>query len=132
MGAARATRRRAPGAGSCARRDLDAILGAIDNIFSTVPAALREELVEVLLETPTFRLERIVSTGHATPLGRWYDQARDEWVLLLRGSAGLRFEDDADAITLAPGDHVLIPARRRHRVEWTDAAAPTVWLALHF
>ena len=97
-----------------------------------MPAALREELVEVLLETPTFRLERIVSTGHATPVGRWYDQARDEWVLLLRGSAGLRFEGDAEAITLAPGDHVLIPARRRHRVEWTDATAPTVWLALHF
>ena len=65
-----------------------------------MPAALREELVDVLLETPTFRLERIVSTGHATPVGRWYDQARDEWVLLLRGSAGLRFEGDAEAISV--------------------------------
>jgi cupin 2 domain-containing protein len=86
----------------------------------------------VLLEAPGFRLERIVSMGHATPAGRWYDQDRAEWVLLLRGGAGLRFEDDAAPLTLRPGDHVLIPARRRHRVEWTDAAEPTVWLALHF
>ena len=26
----------------------------------------------------------------------------------------------------------LIPAHRRHRVEWTDPEAPTVWLALHY
>ena len=109
-----------------------AILGVIGNILSNLPTALREELVEVLLETSTLRLERIVSTGHATPVGRWLDQARDEWVLLLRGSAGLRLEGDAEAITLAPGDHVLIRAHRRHRVDWTDGAEPTVWLALHF
>ena len=86
----------------------------------------------MLVRTPHLRLERIVSIGHATPAGHWHDQDRDEWVLLLRGSAGLRFEGDAAAVTLRPGDHVLIPAHRRHRVEWTDAAEPTVWLALHF
>ena len=85
----------------------------------------------MLLETPALRLERIISTGHATAAGRWYDQDRDEWVAVLRGSAGLRFEGEAEARVLRPGDHLLIPARRRHRVEWTDAAEPTVWLALH-
>lgn len=104
----------------------------MDNVFARVPAGLPEELVEVLLETPKLRLERIVSTGHATPAGGWYDQHHDEWVVLLRGSAGLRFEGDAGPVTLSPGDHVLIPAHRRHRVEWTDPAEPTVWLALHF
>lgn len=86
----------------------------------------------MLVRTPHLRLERILSIGHATPAARWDDQDRDEWVLLLRGSAGLRFEGDDAAVTLRPGDHVLIPAHRRHRVEWTDAAEPTVWLALHF
>ena len=85
----------------------------------------------MLVRTPHLWLERILSIGHATPAGHWHDLERDEWVLLLRGSAGLRFEGDAAAVTLRPGDHVLIPARRRHRVEWTDAAEPTVWLALH-
>lgn len=104
----------------------------MENLFASVPVALVEELVDVLLETPGLRLERIVSTAHATPPGRWCDQDRDEWVVLLRGSAGLRLEGDAEPVTLRPGDHVLIPAHRRHRVEWTDAAEPTVWLALHF
>ena len=85
----------------------------------------------MLVRTRQLRLERILSIGHATPPGHWHDQDSDEWVLLLRGSAGLRFEGDEAAVTLRPGDHVLIPARRRHRVEWTDAAEPTVWLTLH-
>jgi cupin 2 domain-containing protein len=33
---------------------------------------------------------------------------------------------------LSPGDHVIIPAHVRHRVEWTDAEHPTVWLAVHY
>jgi cupin 2 domain-containing protein len=86
----------------------------------------------VLVRTPHLRLARIVSIGHATPAGRWDDQDRDEWVLLLRGRAGLLFEGAAAAVALRPGDHCLIPAHRRHRVEWTDVAEPTVWLALHF
>ena len=33
---------------------------------------------------------------------------------------------------LKPGDYVHIPAHARHRVAWTDAAQPTVWLAVHY
>jgi cupin 2 domain-containing protein len=44
----------------------------------------------------------------------------------------LKFEDEAQIRTLQPGDFVLIPAHRRHRVEWTDASEPTVWLALYY
>lgn len=102
------------------------------NLFGPVPRPSRDELVEPILETRHFRLERIVSTGHATPSGEWYDQERDEWVVLLTGSAGLRFEDDADVQVLQPGDHLVIPAHRRHRVEWTASSGPAVWLALHY
>lgn len=104
----------------------------MDNLFAGLPASLPEERFDALVETPALRLERIVSTGHATPPGEWHDQERDEWVAVLRGSAGLRFEDEAAPRVLRPGDHVLIAAHRRHRVEWTDAREPTVWLALHF
>lgn len=102
------------------------------NLFAGIDAPLEAERVDVLLETPGIRLERIVSRGHATPPGRWYDQARSEWVIVVRGSAGLFFEGETDPRVLRAGDHVLIPAHRRHRVEWTDGREPTVWLALHY
>jgi cupin 2 domain-containing protein len=86
----------------------------------------------VLVTSPGLRLERIVSTAHRTPPGEWYDQATREWVVVLRGRAGLRFADRAEITVLEVGDWVDIPAHRRHRVEWTDPTEPTVWLALHY
>jgi cupin 2 domain-containing protein len=52
-----------------------------------------------------------------------------EWVLLVCGAARLQFEDDVEPIELTSGSFVFIPARRRHRVEWTADDEPTVWLA---
>ena len=102
------------------------------NIFSRVPLDLPEEIMEVLLQTEIFRLERIISTGQATPMGEWYDQDTHEWVLLLTGGAKLLFENDSKMIIMEPGDYQYIPAHCRHRVEWTDLAEPTIWLALHY
>jgi cupin 2 domain-containing protein len=104
----------------------------VTNLFAPIPAQITEEIFQVLLSTAHFRLERIVSAGQATPPGEWYDQDTHEWVALLTGSAGLRFEDEPEPRVLSPGDYLLIPAHRRHRVEWTDPARPTVWLALHY
>jgi cupin 2 domain-containing protein len=104
----------------------------VRNLLRDVPSSLPDELVETLLEADGFRLERIVSLGHTTPAGEWYDQERQEWVVLLTGSAGLRFADRDDVVEMRPGDHVVIAAHRRHRVEWTDASRPTIWLALHY
>jgi cupin 2 domain-containing protein len=53
-------------------------------------------------------------------------------VALLAGAARLRFESEGESRALAPGDWVRIPAHARHRVDWTDPARPTVWLAVHF
>lgn len=89
-----------------------------------------EERTQVLLHTPQLRLERIHSCGSATPVGQWYDQQEAEWVLLLKGSAKLRFEDEPLPRELGAGDSVLISPRRRHRVEETDPAPGTLWLAL--
>ena len=101
----------------------------IANLFANVTPGLAAERFEPLVETQSLRLERIVSAGHATPPGEWYDQERDEWVVLLSGAAKLLFEGEPELL-LRPGDSVHIPAHRRHRVEWTDT--PTVWLALHY
>jgi cupin 2 domain-containing protein len=83
------------------------------------------------MSSPGLRIERVVSRGQASPAGFWYDQAQDEWVIVLAGSALVMFEGESAATRMAPGDHVHIPAHRRHRVEWTDPEQATIWLAVH-
>lgn len=102
-----------------------------DNIFAAIPARLPEELVEVLLATDHVLIERIVSAGHSSPPGFWYEQETREWVLLIQGSAQLMFDGDDRPVEMRPGDFIDIPARRRHRVEGTDPSRPTIWLAIH-
>jgi cupin 2 domain-containing protein len=102
------------------------------NLFTNVPHQLSGEQVEELLSTPSVRIERIVSIGHATAPDEWYDQDRAEWVLLLAGSAALVFEGETAPLRLEPGSYVHIPAHKRHRVAWADGAGPTIWLAIHY
>ena len=92
---------------------------------------LPEELFQTLVAANGVRIERIVSHGHASPEGFWYDQEQDEWVLVLQGAAKLRFEDRDEPLDMTPGCHVLIPAHTRHRVDWTDPTQITIWLAVH-
>ncbi len=100
------------------------------NLFSNLPQHLPEELFETLLQGDGVRLERIVSHGHSTPHGEWYEQKWDEWVILLSGSASLKFEN-GEPHQLKPGDYLFIPAHRRHRVEATNKQEKSIWLALH-
>lgn len=102
------------------------------NLFDPLPDAHAGEVVEALLSQPGLRIERIVSHGQASPPGFWYDAPRREWVLLVSGAAILRFADEEELRRLDPGDFLDIAAHRRHRVEWTDPARPTVWLAVHY
>ena len=101
------------------------------DLFAGVPARIEEEETAVLAELSGARIERIVSTGQASPEGFWYDQDWTEWVVVLAGSAGLRIEGEAAARILGPGAWLEIPPHVRHRVDWTDADEPTVWLAIH-
>lgn len=103
-----------------------------DNLFARIPGEVPDEIIEILLATPRFHLERIVSGGQATPPGEWYDQETHEWVVLLSGRAGLEVEGDSEIRVLQPGDYVHLPAHCRHRVAWTDPVRPTIWLALHY
>ena len=92
----------------------------LHNLYDDIPAQLPEELFTEILKTDDFRIERIVSQGHASPEGFWYDQGQKEWVMVLEGAARIRFEDGSDAIQLRPGDYLTIPAHKRHRVEWIN------------
>jgi len=100
------------------------------NLFANIPSALPAELIETLLQSASTRIERVVSQGHASPNEFWYDQSQNEWVVVLRGAARLRFEDKV--VEMRPGDYVDIPAHKKHRVEWTTPDEPTVWLAVHY
>ncbi len=104
----------------------------LGNIFERIPEALPEEVIEELAASDAVRIERIVSRGQASPEDFWYDQDGHEWVLLLRGRAGLRLEGIEGIVVLGPGDWLEIPAHRRHRVEWTDEEGETIWLAVHY
>ncbi|MGQ9365435.1 cupin domain-containing protein [Azospirillum sp. ST 5-10] len=104
---------------------------AADNLLRDLPAGLAQELFTTLAEAGPVRVERIVSTGQASPEGFWYDQDGDEFVLVVQGAAELRFDGEAAPRRLGPGDWLMIPAGARHRVEWTQSRPPTVWLAVH-
>ena len=106
------------------------IPGDSGNLLASLPQHLDTEQIITLLATENLRIERIVSTGQASPPGFWYDQNEAEWVLLLKGAARLRFADEDADRALGPGDWVHIAAHRRHRVSWTDPLHPTVWLAV--
>lgn len=95
------------------------------------PSLVEAERFDTLVSGAAFRIERILSAGHVTPPGEWYDQSADEWVLLLEGEATIAFEGGARC-TLRGGDWVLLPAHVRHRVESTSAHPGCVWLAVHF
>lgn len=101
-----------------------------NNLFIDVPRHLPDELFTTLLDDPNVRIERIVSHGHASPEGFWYDQDQHEWVVVLKGAARLRFEDET--IEMKPGDFIDIPVHTKHRVEWTTPDEPTLWLAVHY
>jgi len=102
------------------------------NIYSDIPKELPSELFEEIIRKGPLKLERIISRGHATPKGEWYDQEKDEWVILLKGSAGLTIEGKAETVVLRPGDYLNLPAHLKHRVVWTDPGGETIWLALHY
>ena len=103
---------------------------AASNLLSNLPDATHGEVVTELLQRPGIRIERIVSQGQATPVDSPYDQDEDEWVLVLKGQAGLWLEGSGTH-RLEAGDHLFIPAHCRHRVTWTLQDVPTIWLAIY-
>jgi cupin 2 domain-containing protein len=102
------------------------------NIFADVPENLCDELIETILHAANIRVERIVSRGHRSPEGYWYDQDDAEWVILLKGRAELRFQGREEPVMLNPGEYIAIDRHKKHRVEWTVPDEETIWLAVHY
>ncbi len=100
-----------------------------DSLFSEDAPGVNEEVFTMLLEKSGLKIERIDSHGRSSPEGFWYDQAQEEWVLLVRGEAVLQVEGQPD-LRLKTGDHLRIPAHLRHRV--ASVSDDALWLAVHF
>jgi cupin 2 domain-containing protein len=105
---------------------------AVDNLFRDLPPRLEEELFTTLAAGGGARIERILSPPGQIEPGSWYDQEWDEWVMVVRGGAALEIDGEPGLVELGPGDHVVVPAHRRHRVASTAPGEPTLWLAVHF
>jgi cupin 2 domain-containing protein len=101
------------------------------NIFSSLPDDFNEEIFEDVVRSETVRIERIISCGHKSPEQGWYDQDENEWVIILKGSAKLLFQDGRE-VNLEAGDFINIPSHSKHKVSWTDPTDITIWLAVFY
>lgn len=101
------------------------------NLLANIPSQLPNELFEDIISTPNVRIERIISDGHFTPEGEWYDQEQNEWVAVIQGQGVLEYED-GQVVTLNVGDYVNIPAHVKHRVKSTLSGSTTIWLAIFY
>ena len=104
----------------------------IKNIFSDIPESFHDELFEDIISTENFRIKRIISSRHTTPKDKWYDQDKNEWIMVLKGNAELLFEEGNQIIKMKEGDYINIPAHLKHRVEKTDDKQETVWLTVFY
>ncbi len=102
------------------------------NIFSNIPKKSTKEIFISLLKNKNIKIERIVSYGQVSPKNFWYDQEKNEWIILLKGNTKIRFKNSTKAIKLLPGDFINIPAHKKHRVDQTAKYKKTVWLAIHY
>ena len=103
----------------------------VNNFFENIPDEIPEEILEKIIGKKNLKVERIISDGHSSPPNYWYDQNNNEFVLLLKGSAELSFEN-GENVFLKPGDYLIIPPHKKHRVENTDKSGKTIWLTIHF
>ena len=76
----------------------------MENIFKDIPSDLPDELIEKIAgdATKDISIERIISRGHASPQGFWYDPVKNEFVILLKGKAGLIFKGSKKIVGLTP------------------------------
>jgi len=100
------------------------------NIYNLSSDLQPVEIFEAIASSPDVLIERIISTVQVTPSGQWYDQDRDEWVILLQGEAEISYIDSSRT-KLTSGDYLMIPAHQKHRVDYTSSEPPCIWLAIH-
>jgi cupin 2 domain-containing protein len=102
-----------------------------NNIFDNIPEMIDAEIIDTLVAGENVKIERIISKGQSSPGSGWYDQAENEWVLVIKGAAILEFADGSTQ-RMKAGDHIYIEPHEKHRVQWTDPDTETIWLAVFY
>lgn len=97
------------------------------DFLSDIPDASKEEVFETIVKNENIKIERIVSSGQTTPSDYWYDQTKDEFVLVIDGEAKIKY-DDGTIFDLKKGSSLYIKAKQKHQVIYT--ADKTIWLAI--
>lgn len=100
----------------------------IKNILENTGEAGEEEQFKLLLKLPNCRIDRIVSAGHSSPEGFWYDQENDEWIMLVQGEATLEMEEKQ--VEMKTGDYLFLPKNCKHRVKSTSVDPVCIWLCV--
>jgi cupin 2 domain-containing protein len=98
------------------------------NIFELSGMDLSQELTEILAESESVRIEKIISSGQ---ISDWYDQSESEFIALLSGESIIEF-DDGNSISLSKGDTLLIKPHKRHRVSFTSTDPVCIWLCVFY
>jgi cupin 2 domain-containing protein len=101
---------------------------AVKNLFANLPAGTGGEDSLTLFENRNVKITRIVSQAYSSPAGFWYDQADDEWVIVLRGQATVELAS-GEFVEMAEGDYLTIARHVKHRIARTSEK--TIWLAVH-
>jgi cupin 2 domain-containing protein len=101
------------------------------NIYNHIPDDLSNEVFEILAQSASVKIERIISKGHSSPDTGWYAQDRAEWVIVVTGEASIAF-DNGSIVELKQGDYIDIPAHKKHKVISTSTDPETIWLAVHY
>ena len=91
-------------------------------------ARLNNEITEVIAVGGGARIERIISTGQVSD---WYNQDESEFVALLEGAAKIEYEN-GESVALSRGDTLIIKPHERHRVSYTSANPPCIWLCVFY
>lgn len=102
------------------------------NFFSDIPHQIDDEVFDTILAADGFEIKRIISKGQKSPADYWYDQEKNEWVMVLKGAAKLKFKDHKRIVEMMPGNYIHIPAHCKHKLEWTDPDVETIWLAVYY
>ncbi len=97
------------------------------NLYDFSDKQIGKEYIETLFEKQNIRIEKILSDTESSPEGFWYDQFEDEIVFLLKGTTIIEYSDGT-LTQLQEGEHLYIPARKKHRVAKTSKNC--VWLAV--
>ena len=101
------------------------------NIFATIDIhKIKSEIFEDIISSRVIKIERIISKGQVTPKGKWLSGKMDEWVVLLKGKAGIYFRT-GEKINLTKGDYFLIKSNTKHRITFTSKRPECIWLAIH-